>query len=146
MKIVAALKDRAELARVLDPNHPRLVTGTPEEQAQARRQWMRQRFISQVVNSDLREIPRSELAFKKRGIIEHVASPDGDWYVPVRGNVDLMYANDAIAYYVTASEDVVVLERAPGRVTSRRAYEEHLAEQEARRNAPKPRPAWMRDA
>ena len=40
---------------------------------------------------------------------------------------------DAEHYYVTASGDIVLLKPAPGRVTSRRALEEHQAAKEQRR-------------
>ena len=42
---------------MLDPNHARYVTGTPEDRERARREWHRQRFIAQVMRSDLEEIP-----------------------------------------------------------------------------------------
>jgi hypothetical protein len=41
MRIVDALKNRADLAEALDPHSHRLTTGTQAEQEQARREWRR---------------------------------------------------------------------------------------------------------
>ena len=84
-------------------------------------------------------VPAGELEFRPRGIIEHVASPDGNWYRVVGGDPD--YMPGVNWYYVTADGDPVPLERAPGTVASRREYEEYQAAREARRNAPRKRSA-----
>ena len=86
------------------------------------------------MNSDRTEIRRNELEFHKRGIIEHVASADGDWYIAAGSTgTDPAYIPDAQHYYVDRSGDVILLEPAPGQVTSRRKLEEHRAARELRR-------------
>jgi len=119
---------------LLGPNQQALASSTLEHQAQTQREQLRRNFIAAVVNSDRTELPRNELLFHKRGIIEYVATADGDWYTAAgsTGN-DPAYLPDAKHYYVTASGDVVLLQPAPGRVTSRRKLEEHRAAREQRR-------------
>ena len=75
MRIVDALKARNHLAPVHDP--------ASEEQRQARRERQAAQHAHAVV-SMMDEIPRRELDFEALGgrVIEHVASPDGDYYRP----------------------------------------------------------------
>ena len=94
---------------------------------------MRRRFNAAVMASDLTEIPRKELAWHRRGIVEHVASADGDWYTADSTGTHPAYVPGAKHYYFDAHGQVVLLKPAPGRVTSRRAFEEHQAARERRR-------------
>lgn len=127
MRIVDALRDRSRLAEVLDPSSPRLVAGSPDEQKEARLLWHRHRFISRVVNSDRVEIPRLELVFLKRGIIEH--EPTGDWYRAIGGDPEFL--PNAEWYFVTEGGDPVMLERASP--SGRAEFEQLRAERDERR-------------
>ena len=70
----------------------------------------------------------------ERGIIEHVASADGDWYIAAGSTgTDPAYTPAAQHYYFDAQGNVVLLEPAPGQVTSRRKFEEYRAARELRR-------------
>lgn len=55
---------------LLDPTAAVFVTGTEEDRKQARDDWHRQRFVRQVMSSNLPEIPRSSLTFHRFGIVE----------------------------------------------------------------------------
>ena len=136
-----ALKNRGMARMVLDPADPRFVTGSEEERAQARREWLRARFTHEVLSSKLPEIPRSRLQ-PVRGLprtLEDTESRDGDFYVVYRGaSVDLSFTEHLAAYYFDSSGVPVLLER-PSGVKSRAELEQRRAEREQRRNAPKPR-------
>ena len=141
MRLVDELKDGALARAILDPANPRLVVGSEEERAEARREWHQARFTREVFNSKLPEIPRSSLEPVRglRRYLEDVASPDGDFYVVHGGaSVDLTYAKSIVAYFVDAAGIPVLLERPTG-VKSRAELEQRRAEREQRRKAPKPR-------
>jgi hypothetical protein len=138
VRIVGALKDRATLQAVLDPTNPKLVTGTPEEQDQARREWKRHERIRQIVTSAKTEIPRSEVVFE-RFWIEH--EPSGDFYCPFAGDPE--FADDVPAYYVAASGEPIMLQRTHN-PANRAELEQSRRAREERRNAPKQTPAWRK--
>jgi hypothetical protein len=127
---------------VLDPSNPIYVTGTEEDRKRARDQWHRDRFVAQVRRSSLPELPRATLAFGRFGIVEDTT--DGRLYRARRDEIgDLEYATGVVAYYLNEAGLPVLLEEPPG-PQSRQALEEQQAAREARRKAPRPRPAWMR--
>ena len=141
MKLTDALKDRAAARLILDPADPRYVTGSEEERAEARREWLRARFTHDVLSSKLPEIPRSRLQ-PVRGLprtLEDTESRDGDYYTVYRGtSVDLNFAENIVAYYFDSSGVPVLLERPTG-VKSRAELERRRAERAQARNAPRPR-------
>jgi hypothetical protein len=142
--IVDRLRSREEARRILDPSDHRLHTGTPEQQLEARRELRRNSRIARIVNNPaLTEIPRHELKFGAHPgrVIEHVASPDGDFYLPFGGDPDYT-GDDVTAYFFSASGNPILLQRCR-HPASRHELEQTLAERQAARNAPKPRPAWM---
>ena len=136
MKIADMFKDRAALTKLLDPASPRFVTGSEDDKKQAREEWRRQRFTADVMRSDLTEMPRSNLQPFRYRTLEDTTT--GTFSQPrLDGLTDLDHA-DAIAYFLDAAGTPVLLERPTG-VKSRRELEQHQAEREARRAAPKPR-------
>jgi hypothetical protein len=137
MKIAEALRDRSALKALLDPAHPRYVTGSPEEREQARREWQQHRFTAQVMASNLEEIPRAHLELHRFGVVEDDRT--GTFYRPRRdGLIDLEFTN-AVAYYVDADGVAVLLERPSGPAT-RSEVEQRRAEREQRRNTPQAAP------
>ena len=110
---------------IVDASDPRLITGTPEERDEARRDYLRHQRIARIVNSpDKTEIPRSQLVFGPRWI-EH--EPTGDFYREFGG--DAAYSDNAPVYYVTESGNAVLLERADP------ASRDELAQKRAAREA-----------
>ena len=127
--------------RLLDPTDAAFVTGTEEDRKKARDEWHKARFVRQMMSSNLPEIRRSSLAFHRFGIVEDTT--DGRLYRARRDGVaDIGYV-DAAAYYFAASGVPVLLEPAPGPKTKAELEQRQAARME-RRNALKPRPAWMR--
>jgi hypothetical protein len=144
VSIIDKLRDREQARRILDPNSARLETGSVQEQEEARRELRRNTRTARILNnSALTEIPRGELKFQALGsrVIEHVASPDGDYYLPFGGDPDYI-GDDVTTYFVSASGDPILLQRCP-RPASRHELEQAQADHEARRNTPKPKPEWM---
>ena len=95
MKITDALRDRAALKALLDPADARYVTGSPEDRKRAAEEWHRHRYAAQVMRSDMEEIPRSEVAPFRFGVVR---TRTGSFYRPRRdGLVDLEHTN-ALAY------------------------------------------------
>lgn len=141
MRIVDALKDRVALATLLDPSDPKYVTGSEEDRQQARAEWHRHRYIAEVMRSDLTEVPRSNLEPFRHRTLEDTTT--GTFYQPrLDGLIDLNYIPDAIAYYIDASGLPVLLEEPSGPKT-RAELEQYQAAREQRRNAPRPKPAWL---
>jgi hypothetical protein len=126
----------------MDPTDARFVTGTEESRRQARAEYRRQLRIAVAMKSGLPEFPRSDLGFHKFGVIEDVAS--GNFYRAIRGEVSDPKHSSAVGYFVTEAGDPIYLERPVGSRQNRDDLEAKRAEREARRNAPKPRPAWAR--
>ena len=92
----------------LDPNHARYVTGTPEDRERARREWHRQRFIAQVMCSELEEIPRDDITPHRFGTVEDVRT--GRLFRQRRdGLIDLDWT-DANAYYMDPNGTPILLE------------------------------------
>ncbi len=117
---------------ITDVNDQRLVTGTPEEQAQARREWQRHRRATEILkHPKLTEIPRSEFTFG-RYVIEHTASANGDYYLAFGGDPGFI-GDDVVASYVTATGDPVLLQRT--RNPSSRAELERMRAQREERKA-----------
>jgi hypothetical protein len=89
MRIIDALRDREQASRLLSPSNPALITGTPQQMQEAIRERDRHQRIASIVNNQrLTEIPRNELNFEAMGgrVIEHVASPNGDFYFAFHGD------------------------------------------------------------
>ena len=126
---------------MLDPTDPRYVTGSPEDQKRARADWHRQRYIAQVMGSDL-EIPRADIAPLRFGVVEDTRT--GTFYRRRRDQLPDLDYTSATAYYVDAAGSPVLLERPSTGPTNRSELEAQQAEREARRNAPKPPPRGMR--
>ena len=124
--------DRARLA---------LETGTAEEQARARAEFQRQERVAAAMRSGATEIPRGALRFERNGRV--VDERSGTLYVLYRGDTVDPTFQVLPAYYVSASGDVGWLEHPAGGPQTVDELEAKRAEREARRNAPKPRPAWM---
>ena len=92
----------------LDPSHARYVTGTPEERERARREWHRQRFIAQVMRSDLEEIPRGDVQAHRFGTVEDTRT--GRLFRQRRdGLIDLDWT-DATHYYMDPAGTPILLE------------------------------------
>lgn len=127
---------------VVDLNDPRLVTGSPEAQKEAREELRRHTFARKVMGSGRVEIPRAELDFQRFGIIEHVASPHGDYYRATGGDPD--YLPNATAYYFAADGQPVLLAPVAESPRSRAERERIEQEREARRAVPPRKPAWMK--
>jgi hypothetical protein len=118
----------------IDPSDPRFVTGTAQEQQQARAEYRRQLAIAIAMWSGLPEIPSSDLKLLRFGLIEDLAS--GNFYFAVGGEVDPKHSS-AVGFYLTAAGDPVYLER-PARPPQNRAeLEQQQAEREQRKNQPK---------
>ena len=124
------------ITEFLDPSHERYATGTPEDRERARREWRQNRFTAQVMSSGMNEIPRSDIAALRFGVVEDTRT--GTFYRVRRdGLIDLEWTN-ANAYFVDAAGAPVLLEQPPG-PKNRAELEQREAEREARRSAPKPR-------
>lgn len=121
----------------LDHADPIFVTGTPEQQQQARAEWRRQRFTAEVMKSKLQELPRSVLDFGRYMITN---TKTGHLYQPVSGDsVDLSYSPAAVAYYISAAGDPVLLERPTGPQTTTELEAQQVARQQRRDERMKPR-------
>jgi hypothetical protein len=127
---------------MLNPTDPVFVVGSPQEQAQARAEWHRQRLIAQLMRADnVKEIPRADLRAFHAGVLEDTRT--GEFYRPRRdGVIDLQYTQ-AVAYFFDAAGSPIVLER-PSGIQNRAEFEERQAERERRRSAPRPKPTWKR--
>lgn len=125
MNIGRIFRDSEPGGPVVDPSDHRLISGTPESMAGARRELQRNQHNARIARAKT-EIPRSELEFGPRWI-EHVASPNGDRYKPFGGVAD--YSEGINFFYFTADGDAVMLER----IGSRREFEEQQAARDQRR-------------
>jgi hypothetical protein len=97
---------------MMDPTDARLVTGTPAQMQEARREFRRQQRLHIAMQSTLPELPRSDLAFHKLGLIEDVAS--GNLYRAARGELTDPNHSSAVGYYITEAGDPIYLERPVG--------------------------------
>jgi hypothetical protein len=140
VEILDSLRDKEHARRVLDPGDHRLHTGSPSDREEARPEWYRNSCAAKVMNAGWREIPRGQLAFHKFGVIEDTET--GDFLRVFGGDPD--YAESVVAFYVTHDATPVMLAPVVGVPRNRAELQQTRAEREARRNAPKPRPAWMR--
>ena len=135
MKFTDALRDRATARMILDPSAHKYVTGSEEEQQEARQAWHLQRFTHQVMSrDDLVEIPRSRLqSLRGTRLLEDTET--GNFYVVRRdGLIDLEYIPNAVAYYCAADGTPVLLERPQASFPATRAeLEQRRAERERRR-------------
>jgi hypothetical protein len=107
MSIIHKLRDRDHARRILDPNDHRLYTGTPEEQHEARREFLRNQRNARIVNSGREEIPRRELVPYRTRLLLH--EPTGVYYTVFGG--DPNFADNIRHYFVTDNENAVMLER-----------------------------------
>lgn len=126
MRIVDALRSREQLADILDPNHPRLRSGTPEEMRQALREHQAAK-LEQAIIALKEELPRSELDFSGRHWIEHV--PTGRFFTTFGG--DPAYSPGVDHFYFTESGHPLMLE--PADPPSRAELERRQAAKEQRR-------------
>ena len=78
------MSDRRFLGALRDPSDSVFVTGSQEEQATAREEWRRQRFIAELMKSNLPEIPRSRLDFGRHTITD---TATGDLYRACQGEL-----------------------------------------------------------
>jgi hypothetical protein len=131
-------------APIVDPNDPRLIVGTPDDQRRARREFERQRVTRAIVATKT-EIPRAELNFEALGgrVIEHVASRDGDFYFVFSGDPSYV-GHDVRSYFVNVAGDPVLLQRAHN--PSSRADVERMLEAREQRKAAKEAAARQRRA
>ena len=109
----------------LDPADKRLITGTPQEQERARREFARQREIQAIMRRIDREIPRSDLIF---GRWVEVAST-GELFHPWAG--DVWFAPEGVVYYFDETGFPRLLEPADPR--SRSELEKRKTAKEQRR-------------
>lgn len=131
-------------AAVLDPADARYVTGSEEDKKQARAEWYRARFITEVMRANLEEIPRADLQEHRHLGLEDTRT--GEFYVARRdGLVDLAFVPAAVAYFTDLSGLPILLEK-PSGPQNRAELEQLKADREARRNAPQPRRAWAEQA
>jgi hypothetical protein len=143
MNIADVFKDRAAAKLLLDPSHPRFVTGSEADQAKARAQWRADRFLHQLMSSDLSEIPRSDLRPFRPGVLEDQRT--GQFWKPHRGElVDLTYLPGAAAYFIAADGHPVVLEKPPGPQTRDELEARRAANEQRRAEQAKIVPAWKR--
>ena len=126
----------------MDPADPRLVTGTPEQIDQVRREFRRQQKIQIAMRSGLPEIPRSDLVFHKFGPIEDLAS--GNFFNAIRGEVTDPRYSSAVGYYVTPDGAPIYVERPVGAPQNRAELEAQQADRARRDAAPKKKPAWAK--
>lgn len=127
MRLGSLFRDDGASGPVVHPDDHRLMSGTPESMAEARRELVRNQRNAAIVRTK-REIPRRELDFS-RYWIEHIADPDGARYRPFGGVAE--YSTGIEHFYFTAAGDAVMLER----VGSRREAEENRAAAEQRKAA-----------
>jgi hypothetical protein len=92
------------------------------------------------MNGGWREIPRDDLAFGRFGRVEEVSS--GEFFRVFGGDPD--YADGVTSFYCDVDGTPVMLAPISEGVRTRAELERIQAAREARRDAPKPRPAWMR--
>jgi hypothetical protein len=132
MKIADVFRDRAALTAALDPSHPKYVTGSEEDRKQARAEWHRQRFIADVMRSNLPEIPRSDLKQLPFGQLEDTRN--GTFYRPRRDGLIDLACTPAVGYYVDVAGIPVLLEP-PAGAKNRAELEAQQAGREQRRAA-----------
>jgi hypothetical protein len=87
-----------------------------------------------TIISRLTEIPRNELNFEAMGgrVIEHVASPNGDYYTVFGGDPQIV-GSDVTSYYVREDGTPIMLQRCDR--PSSRAELEHLRAKREERKA-----------
>ena len=95
--------------------------------------------IHKAMATGLPEFARSTLTFAKFGRIEH---EDGTFYTAYRGELDDPKYADLAAYFIAADGSPVYLAPVTSGPRTRAELEQHRADREARRNQPKPTPAW----
>ena len=125
-----------------DPTDPIFEVGSLEDREAARREWRLHRYIGEVMRSDLEEIPRSSLIFRRFGIVEDTTSSRLYRVRNDNGPVDLQYVPDAAAFYCDRNGVPVLLEKPPGPQTVDE-LEEQRAKREKQRSAKKAKPSWM---
>jgi hypothetical protein len=136
MRIIDALRDREQARRLLDPGDHALFTGTPQQMERAMRERARHLRIASIVNNErLTEIPRAELSLEALGgrVIEHVASPNGDYFFPYFGDAGFV-GDDVVAYFIREDETPIMLQRRH-RPSSRAELEQMRAAREERKAA-----------
>jgi hypothetical protein len=131
----------------VDFTHRRFVEGSEEDRKRAHEEAHQEiRAYQQAqlaLKSGLPEIPLNQLKFARFGQVEDTAS--GDLYQVIRGLVDGDPKRcGAAAWFVDGGDNVIWLKRPASGPQTRAELEQQQAEREARRNAPKPKPEWMR--
>ena len=82
MRIVDALRDESRLAKILDPANPLLITGTTEDQRQARREWQRARAAYAITRDHGGNPP---IGTRVRAALDR-AQADGNFLRPFGGD------------------------------------------------------------
>jgi hypothetical protein len=142
MKIADAFKDRAAWKTLLDPGDSKYVTGTEADQARARAEWHANRFLAQVMNSDLEEIPRADLQPFRPGMLEDQRT--GQLYHLYRGEfIDLAHPG-ADAYFIAAGGSPVLLKKPQGPQTREEIEARRAANEQRRAEQAKVVPPWRR--
>lgn len=118
-----------------------LIEGGEPAQQRARDEYRHERRLRVAMNSEWPQLAGEDLQPAHAGLLEHRSS--GDYYIVSRGEHDDPQFSTAVAYYFDVAGHVVFLERPASGPARRAELAEQQAEQEQRRNAPRPRPAWM---
>lgn len=117
-----------------------LVEGGEDAERRARDEERRERLIRIAMSSGKPCLAAEELQPAHLSLLEHRET--GEFFVVSRGEQDGEWAEFA-AYFIARDGSPVFLERPSSGPASRAELAEQQAEQEQRRNAPRPRPAWM---
>ena len=107
-----------------NPNDPRLVTGTPDQQRRARREWEAARAAHAIISTK-EEIPRSQLVFSKYWIEDE----QGNFFREFGG--DPAYAYTVRFFYFNPDGMPIMLE--PADPPNRAELERRQARKEQRR-------------
>ena len=125
MRVIGSLKERNRVIEPLDPYSYRLVTGTPDEMRQARREH-RRALDAQGIIRRWDEIPRARLVFGRYWIEDEST---GCFYREFGG--DPGYAESVVAYYTSPDGWPIMLE--PADPPSRAELERRQARKQQRR-------------
>ena len=142
MKITDVFRDRTALTTLLDPSHPRSVTGSEEDRKQARAEWHQQRFTAEVMRSGLPEIPRADIAHQRFGVVEDTRN--GTFFRARRDGLIDLHHTQAIAYYCDEAGTPILLERPPGAQTRAELEAQQTEREQRRAEQAAAVPSWRR--
>jgi len=117
-----------------------LVEGGENVQRRAQADLNREVRLRVAMQSGKPELLRSDLKPAHLGLLEHVET--GEVFAVSQGEQDGEF-HTFDAYFIGRDGSPVFLQRPASGPTSRAELDAQRAEQEARRNAPRPRPSWM---